>query len=324
MWWIFAVIVVLVLSVSLYDFYVTKQWDEVTHAVNSTQTKALNERHKRANAIRRTYNRLMLIILGGLGIVAASALVANETISGYAPAALLPLEQDTTQMLVEAPPLDDVTTVEETYEIKGNAAIDQNSQQAQEAREGKETPDDNENPTSQPQQNAPEKPPLPNAAVTPSTEIKRPKNMTDADWAVYKRGEEIRLEGIARAAAKKKAQEEKDALLASQSGSKPKNDKAPPQGSKVGTADVDWSKQWRKAYGNNDDLVPTPKYMCDFSGKVVILVKVNADGTVKSAESLTTGVAGCLIDNAKKYAMRARFEASSKIIDEGKLTYTFY
>jgi TonB family protein len=96
--------------------------------------------------------------------------------------------------------------------------------------------------------------------------------------------------------------------------------------SKSGTADVDWNHGWRKAYQNNDDYLRSPKYMCQpgVSGKVVVRVKVNSNGNVTSATSLTTGIDPCLIETAIAYAYKSRFEPSSKSVDEGTVTYTYY
>lgn len=321
---IFTVLILMVLSVSLYDFFVTRAWHEVTYFENNEQTSALRERHRRANSIRKAYNRIMLVIVGGLLAATVSAIFVNEKFGGgTGPIKPLP-PIDTVQMTLEAPPLEPIETLPETYKLEGNSVRNSRAQEEQKAEEGKDKPSGaDDRPKSTPH----DKPPTPDSPVLPArlSLLKRPKNMNDADWEVYKKGEETRQDILERTEVQKKkaaAKEAQDALTKSQNGAKPT--KPEQSASKTGTADVDWDHNWRKAHQNNDDKVPTPKYMCDFSGKVVVLVKVNADGTVRSAKALTTNVAGCLIQEAERYALKARFEASSKLLDEGKLTYTFY
>ena len=72
--------------------------------------------------------------------------------------------------------------------------------------------------------------------------------------------------------------------------------------------------------------LPPPIYTCIEGGKVVINIKVGADGFVQEASfnsksSNTTN--GCLVDNAITYALKARFDPSSKSSQIGTITYLF-
>lgn len=76
---------------------------------------------------------------------------------------------------------------------------------------------------------------------------------------------------------------------------------------------------------NNYDL-PPPIYTCIEGGKVVINIKVDALGNIIEADyndksSNTTN--GCLIDNAIEYALKARFNGSTKASQMGTITYIF-
>ncbi len=72
--------------------------------------------------------------------------------------------------------------------------------------------------------------------------------------------------------------------------------------------------------------LPPPIYTCIEGGKVVINIKVGADGFVQEAtfngkSSNTTN--GCLVDNAIAYALKARFNSSDKSLQIGTITYLF-
>jgi len=72
--------------------------------------------------------------------------------------------------------------------------------------------------------------------------------------------------------------------------------------------------------------LPPPIYTCIKGGKVVINIKVDRLGFVTSAEYNTTSSNtsnGCLVENAIEYALKARFNSSSKILQIGTITYLF-
>ncbi|RIV44094.1 hypothetical protein [Flagellimonas pelagia] len=76
----------------------------------------------------------------------------------------------------------------------------------------------------------------------------------------------------------------------------------------------------------NSYYLPPPIYTCIEGGKVVINIKVDANGYVTEADfnDKSSGTSnGCLVDNAIKYALQARFSASSKSEQIGTITYLF-
>ena len=76
---------------------------------------------------------------------------------------------------------------------------------------------------------------------------------------------------------------------------------------------------------NNYEL-PPPIYTCIEGGKVVVNIKVDAYGYVKEAtfNSKSSNTSnGCLVDNAITYALRARFDTSTKASQIGTITYIF-
>lgn len=74
------------------------------------------------------------------------------------------------------------------------------------------------------------------------------------------------------------------------------------------------------------DFLPTPIYLCENGGKIVINITVNSDGDVTDANvngsSSTTN--GCLIDHALEYAKASRFSSdASKASQLGTITFLF-
>jgi len=72
--------------------------------------------------------------------------------------------------------------------------------------------------------------------------------------------------------------------------------------------------------------IPNPTYTCIAGGKVVINITVNRFGDIVDASHnarASTTKNGCLIDNALKYAQKAKFNNSSKSQQIGTITYVF-
>lgn len=92
---------------------------------------------------------------------------------------------------------------------------------------------------------------------------------------------------------------------------------------------VDWSLSNRKPHQNNEWYVRNPGYTCGFAkGKVAVMIKVDQSGKVISATidaSKTTAATGCMIQQAKEYALKSRFNYSSSApkSQTGYIYYTF-
>jgi|SRR5690606_26808830 len=72
--------------------------------------------------------------------------------------------------------------------------------------------------------------------------------------------------------------------------------------------------------------LPPPIYTCIEGGKVVVNISVDANGFVTSASfnDKSSGTSnGCLVDNAIRYALKARFSPDSKAEQIGTITYLF-
>lgn len=78
--------------------------------------------------------------------------------------------------------------------------------------------------------------------------------------------------------------------------------------------------------GRHNYKLPPPIYTCIEGGKVVINIQVDAVGNVTNASfnEKSSGTSnGCLVDNAITYALKAKFDTSSKAMQKGTITYLF-
>ncbi len=78
--------------------------------------------------------------------------------------------------------------------------------------------------------------------------------------------------------------------------------------------------------GRRNYKLPPPIYTCIEGGKVVINIEVDALGNVTDASFnlKSSGTDnGCLVDNAITYALKAKFDTSSKTLQKGTITYLF-
>ncbi len=84
---------------------------------------------------------------------------------------------------------------------------------------------------------------------------------------------------------------------------------------------ISFSLVERNAY-----YLPPPIYTCIEGGKVVININVDKNGYVTEAtfNDKSSGTSnGCLVDNAIRYALKARFSPDSKASQIGTITYLF-
>ena len=74
------------------------------------------------------------------------------------------------------------------------------------------------------------------------------------------------------------------------------------------------------------DFLPTPIYLCEYGGKIVVNITVNSDGIVTDAYVNSSSVSsnGCLIDSALEYAKASQFNTDpTKPSQLGTITFYF-
>lgn len=96
----------------------------------------------------------------------------------------------------------------------------------------------------------------------------------------------------------------------------------------AGNVMVEFSLSGREPYQNRMWWVRNPGYTCGYgAGNVTMRIKVNQNGNVTSAvydPSLSSGANTCMIEKAKEYAMKSRFNYKSGAqLQEGTITYTY-
>lgn len=72
--------------------------------------------------------------------------------------------------------------------------------------------------------------------------------------------------------------------------------------------------------------LPTPVYLCENGGKIVVSINVNAQGEVTEANynGASTTDNGCMVDHAIEYALEAKFDTNlSKPTQLGSITFYF-
>jgi len=74
--------------------------------------------------------------------------------------------------------------------------------------------------------------------------------------------------------------------------------------------------------------LPRPGYTCNSSGTVVVNIKVDKSGEVKSADfnsALSSSADECMVEKAIRYAKKSRFNlnSNSPMLQSGTITYKF-
>ena len=114
------VIAVIVLGVSLYDYFDSKDWQHIT-CVDRINV-VFEERNKKygAYSIRRDYNDLVLfIVLGLVGLFVIFTMVSFSLSTPVEELKVPVVKMDTTLMTLEAPPEAHVSTLPNPYKIVG-------------------------------------------------------------------------------------------------------------------------------------------------------------------------------------------------------------
>lgn len=114
------VIAIIALGVSLYDYFDSKDWQQIT-AVQRINV-VFEERNKKygAYSIRRDYNDLILFIVIGIFILFGAFSIASFGLRVTAEEMKIPVVQvDTTLMTLEAPPMDHIETVPSPFKVVG-------------------------------------------------------------------------------------------------------------------------------------------------------------------------------------------------------------
>ena len=304
-------IVVIALGISLYNYFDSKDMNQLTSAVHNNMV--FDHRNKRygAYSMRKTYNSVMLTIIGA--VVALFGLTFGTQYSfgsrGELTSIMKDSEMDDTTLLSLYEPTKDEVKLPPSYSVKsdrGSGGQKAADQEAQETSSSESSNPDERNSTNS------EKPPKPKVRSS-NEEINSDADHFDKTSADIKKRYE---EGKA-----KREKQRQDAMRKSGNDVKGSQGK---QGSVPETKEAaDFDLDGRTPFNNDNWYLQYPTYTCQNGGTITLRIKVDDGGYVRFVEPITTGVDPCVLENAKKYAKKARFNASTKPMQEGTITYKF-
>ncbi len=301
---------VVALGISLYNYFDSRDLNQLTSSVHNSMV--FDQRNKRygAYSMRRTYNSVMLAIMASVVVLFGLTLGTQYSFGtrGELPTIIKATSvDDTTLLSLYAPPKDEVK-LPPSYSIKSDRGSGGQNAADQEAQE---TSSQESNPNENPNNNS-ETPPKPKPR-TSSEEINAHADHFDQTSAdIKKRYEEgkAKREKQKQDAARKAGQDVKGSR--GNQGSVPETKEA-----------ADFDLDGRTPFNNDNWYLQYPTYTCQKGGTITLRIKVDDGGFVRFVEPITTGVDPCVLENAKKYAKKARFNASTKPMQEGTITYKF-
>ncbi len=308
------IIVLILLAFSLFVYVDNAEWKELSYSV---QEQLFPNKKYGAYRIRNAQSTIIVLILLSCLALAGGAIFVKRGLNAGGP----PIQDivkeisDTVQFNLEMQ--EPLETPPSQFKFEGD-----NGDSQPVAQEGSDEPDDEEVEETNPQ----------NVANKPKDQNTKPKN-SNPEQSIYdfekeqfkQSGGAAERERIQREMDERKRQREQKAKQQAQNGGAGGNAGGKPSSSE-GETMVSWDLDGRDAHQKNDWYVRNPGYTCGkgINAKVVIKVKVNSNGEVVTATSMAPpGTNTCCIDQALKYARLSRFEYSSKMLQEGTITYHF-
>lgn len=312
-------IAAIVLAVSLYNFFDSRDAHQLTMTAYRT---VFRDRDYGALKLMKTYNRVFTVIMASLVALFGLTLGSKYTFFGGSEASAFPLDReylDTALLSLYAPPEEQQSTLPPSYSIKSDSGNGGPSDYDQEeTQRSAETPqkirdEQQDSPTENRSPENPQKKQNTRKNNNVSQDIQDMKSHTDDVLEQARKRKEER---------EKKAREKQEAARshgANQAGSKGNEGSAP----KVKNF-ADFDLEGRTPFNNDNWYLQYPVYLCPDGGTATVKIKVDGGGNVKSAKVLNAdNLPPCIVEYAEQYAKKARFNSSSKEIQEGTLTYRF-
>lgn len=322
------IIVLAALALSLYDFFSSRDTQRLSQKVASEKNQKYG-----AYAIARSYNIILTVILLCF-LLLCGAYLGLERGFAFSWNAEKPEKiehMDTFKLMIAAPPVEHIETLPPSYRLNpktGNGSPSAGSQQA-EKQEAEQDKPETDKPESQPerrpegdkpQKAAGERPPKQKYSSIEEQIRAEERRMFEEAGGEAKRAEirrKMEEDRKRREEEQKKRQQQSAQTNPNQGGSN-----AP-----AGKVETMWKLDGRTPHNNDERNIKNPQYTCEqgYTGKIVLKIKVNGDGVVTDAEPMSNvaGLAPCLLQQAKEYAKRSRFNTSSKTVQEGTMTYIF-
>lgn len=321
------IIVLAALALSLYDFFSSRD-------ANRLSAKVASEKNTKygAYSLSRSYNIVLTVILLCF-LVLSGAYLGLERGFGFSwntekPEKIVKL--DTLQLTIPAPPVEHVETLPPSYRLNSKVGTGAPSVASPQQNDPPEQEKD------KPEAEKPEKSTPPEGEKLKNTSgEKPPKQKKYSSVEEQIRAEERKMFEEAGGEAKraeirkkmeedrrKREEEQKKRQQSQQTQQNTGGSNAP-----AGKVEALWKLDGRTPHNNDEQNIKNPRYVCQqgYTGKIVLKIKVNSNGIVESAvpASSIAGLNACLLQEAQDYAKRSRFNASSKPMQEGTITYVF-
>lgn len=317
------IIIVFAISISLYEFYQSRDSRRLSHEV----AKSFNATFAKNQVSNNQHTILAGILIVTIGLVGLTIGV-NRGLGGFGNNVASDPDTkyiDTFQLTLNAPPVEPVDNLPPSFSNDsrpGNGPTIQAVEEKEAKKKGTEHEEDNHNSatSSTNSSNAPT-----NKVVKRSTgeqgvydlekQLYEESGGHEAREKIRKEQEELRKQRAEKAA--KRDQEAQQGQQGNQGGS---------SGSK-GKTMVSYVLDGRTPFNNNNVNIANPGYTCGqgLSGEVVVKIKVNSNGNVISAtvSNNVSNLNPCLPEQARTYALKSRFNPASFDNQEGTITYRF-
>jgi len=271
----------------------------------------------------------MLLIMGGLSFVCFLSVGAQQNFWMSGPPIRKNTMQyfDTVTLSLTTPPEELEPTLPPSYTIKSDEGSGgQNEADQEEKEEIKSEPTEIHDPVNE--QTAPPKN-TQKQGKEPQKQQTESQTITDPRDPEYYRnaGADAVNDAKRRAEERKKKEEQRKQEAMQKQGQNVKGQNGQAGSVPKNQPMVDWDLAGRTPFENNDYWVRNPGYTCGpgEGGTVVVSIKVNSNGNVIDASPTGNykSLDECIVQRAIEYARKSRFNASSKAVQEGTITYKY-
>lgn len=301
-------------------------WEQLT--ANHRNSLVFKHRNKKYGAyeLRSNYNSRFFLAIIFVLLALTAWIVGERFIPSSKTGTTVVQSHDTLLLSLSTPPVDPLETIAESLAIEG----DETESESEEVK--KEEPKkkvETAVPVGQQGQIQSDKPEAKTGkGPSQAKDLGNKDGVTQADIeAENKRMMDNSEEAKKRAALRKELDARKaQRAQKEQAGQQPAKEQSKSSGQE-GKNLVNWKLAGRTPHNDDPRQIPIPGYKCGrgVSGTITLRIKVNNEGRVTDATTIGDESAYnfCILQEAKDYAKKSRFNASSKFVQEGTIEYKF-
>lgn len=329
-------VVVIILAVSIYDFYDSRNWSQLTDSLRNDAVFGNRNKAYGAYAMRKSYNKVMVIISLCFVLIFVSYISVNATFSQNKTGKIEPETVDTTLLSLNAPPIEPIETLPEQVEIEPNEPVKAEEINKEENNEKTDEPEKDiteaatsengvENPINTTEKAVKDS----KGASNKKKKEKKKKNTPEDDIKEFEKSLFANAQGVKERERIQKEMEERKRQREqkAQTGTEGKEGKVGSGTNSTKGAMVNWVLKGRTPHNNDEYFVRNPGYTCGKgkNGTILIKIKVDGSGDVKTAilANDSAEIDPCLVEQALKYAKMSRFNGAGSGLQEGTIEYTF-